>query len=70
MTKRIYRRGPRITDPHLLLSMLIDGRVVYCNHKPQNAAWLISMQLGTLIQSCRRGVLYEAIRIEPENGNE
>lgn len=55
-----WSKGDRITDPMVALALIVGGQVVFWNHKPQNAAWIRSMQLQTIITAVRSGAIYYA----------
>lgn len=59
-----YARGERITDPLMALALILDGHVVFWNHKAQNAAWLNSMQLNVIVAAVRKGIIYRAVERE------
>lgn len=56
-----YVKGARITDPVEALRLILDGRVIFWNHKPQNHGWLQNMRLSALVGAVRKGILYYAI---------
>lgn len=56
-----YTKGDRITDPIEALSHILDGDVIFWNHKAQNAAWMSGMTLRAIVGGVRNGIIYRAV---------
>lgn len=61
MRRHKYRPGPPIRDPLHAIALLMAGQWLYWNDKPQSPAWLLNMQIRTLVHSARSGTLRIAI---------
>ena len=59
-----WSRGNRISDPMVAIALIVGGQVVFWNHKDQNAGWLRSMQIQTIMQAVRSGIIYHALERE------
>lgn len=53
-----FRKGYKITDIHELVNQILAGHWVYWNHKPQHPSFLGSMNLYTLNNAVKGGILF------------
>lgn len=62
---RKYIIGEVIKDPIEALREIIEGRYIFCNHKPMHPGWSRSWQIGVLCNFVSHGSIKKAI-INPE----
>ena len=59
--KRKYKKGLLIIELSRLVDEILAGRCVYLNHKPQNPAWLMNMNLHTLNSFVKSHRVWQAV---------
>lgn len=59
--KAKYHKGKRIDNWVDFIMGIRLGCRFYWNHKCQHPAWLANMQLRTLLNAVRKGIIFEAI---------
>ena len=63
---KVFKKGNQITSVDHLSSLLDQNKWIYWIDRPKHPSILLSMQLRTILKALKAGILYEAIRNEPD----
>lgn len=63
---RKWEKGDRIRHPVTACDAILNGEVLFHNHKPQNPGWLQNWSLSQIKREVMSGRLFKAIQTEEQ----